>query len=65
MVGTKSVPKGSSTRLIQGKSQNRPLADFALLDARGGDPVSLAAYLSGTSQDEAAQSLTTMLGIGK
>ena len=40
-------------------------ADFALLDARGGDPVSLAAYLSGTSQDEAAQSLTTMLGIGK
>ena len=40
-------------------------ADFATDDARGGDPVSLAAYLSGTSQGEAARSLAEMLGIGK
>ena len=38
-------------------------ADFALPDARGGDPVSLAAYLSGLSQAEAARSLAAMLGL--
>ena len=38
-------------------------ADFALLDARGGDPVSLAAYLSGCSQSEAARSLARMIGV--
>ena len=38
-------------------------ADFALPDARGGDPVSLAAYLSGCSQSEAARSLGRMLGV--
>ena len=38
-------------------------ADFALPDARGGDPVSLAAYLSGCSQSEAARSLARMLGV--
>ena len=38
-------------------------ADFALSDARGGDPVSLAAYLSGLSQAEAARSLAAMLGL--
>lgn len=37
-------------------------ADFAC-DARGGDPVSLSAYLSGLSQTEAALRLATMLGI--
>ncbi len=37
-------------------------ADFAI-DARGGDPVSLAAYLSGLSQVEAARSLADMLGV--
>ena len=36
-------------------------ADFALPDARGGDPVSLAAYLSGQSQSEAACALAAML----
>ena len=36
-------------------------ADFAI-DARGGDPVSLAAYLRGQSQGDAARSLATMLG---
>ena len=36
-------------------------ADFALPDARGGDPVSLAAYLSGQSQSEAARDLADML----
>jgi hypothetical protein len=37
-------------------------ADFAC-DARGGDPVSLSAYLSGLSQTEAALRLAIMLGI--
>ena len=40
-------------------------ADFATDDARGGDPVSLAAYLFGASQGEAARSLAAMLGVGK
>ena len=38
-------------------------ADFALDDARGGDPVSLAAYLSGQSQSDAARALADMLGL--
>ena len=38
-------------------------ADFALPDARGGDPVSLAAYLTGSSQAEAAARLAEMLGV--
>jgi hypothetical protein len=38
-------------------------ADFALADARGGDPVSLAAYLGGLSQSEAARQLAIMLGV--
>lgn len=37
-------------------------ADFATGD-RGGDVISLAAYLSGKSQIEAARSLAKMLGI--
>ncbi len=37
-------------------------ADFATGDA-GGDVVSLAAYLSGTGQVEAARSLAKMLGV--
>ena len=37
-------------------------ADFAC-DARGGDPVSLFAYLNGLSQTEAALRLSTMLRI--
>ena len=37
-------------------------ADFATGDA-GGDVVSLAAYLSGTGQAEAARSLAGMLGV--
>lgn len=37
-------------------------ADFAT-DARGGDPVSLAAYLSGMGQAEAARNLAKMLGV--
>ena len=40
-------------------------ADFALPDARGGDPVSLAAYLSGQSQTDAARALADMLGLEK
>ncbi len=37
-------------------------ADFSTGD-RGGDVVSLAAYLSGTGQAEAARSLAKMLGV--
>ncbi len=37
-------------------------ADFAC-DAKGGDVVSLAAYLSGTGQAEAAHALADMLGL--
>ena len=37
-------------------------ADFAV-DAKGGDPISLAAYLSGTGQYEAARNLSEMLGV--
>ena len=37
-------------------------ADFATVD-RGGDLVSLAAYLSGLSQVEAARELADMLGV--
>ncbi len=37
-------------------------ADFAC-DAKGGDVVSLAAYLSGTGQAEAARALVNMLGL--
>ena len=36
-------------------------ADFALPDARGGDPVSLAAYLHGKSQADAARDLAAWL----
>ena len=38
-------------------------ADFALPDVKGGDPVSLAAYLHDLSQVEAARSLAGMLGV--
>jgi len=38
-------------------------ADFAVEGARGGDAVSLAAYLAGIRQIEAAQKLAQMLGI--
>jgi len=41
---------------------NGKWADFAI-SVRGGDPVSLAAYLSGCSQIEAARALAAMLGI--
>ena len=37
-------------------------ADFAT-NARGGDPVSLAAFLSGLSQADAARHLADMLGV--
>jgi hypothetical protein len=37
-------------------------ADFAV-GARGGDPVSLAAYLSGLGQADAARHLAYMLGV--
>jgi hypothetical protein len=38
-------------------------ADFAADEARGGDPVSLAAYLADIGQVEAAERLALMLGI--
>jgi hypothetical protein len=39
-------------------------ADFAVAGACGGDVVSLAAYLGGIGQIEAARHLASMLGIG-
>lgn len=39
-------------------------ADFAVPGARGGDVVSLAAYLGGIGQVESAERLAAMLGIG-
>lgn len=50
-------PGSFSVNLSTGK-----WADFAS-DDRGGDVVSLAAYLAGTGQAEAAQSLADMLGV--
>jgi hypothetical protein len=39
-------------------------ADFACHDAAGGDPISLAAYLFGLTQIEAAKRLAATLGMG-
>ncbi|WP_172332225.1 hypothetical protein [Mangrovicoccus sp. HB161399] len=39
-------------------------ADFATGD-KGGDPISLAAYLSGIGQADAARALAEMLGVSK
>ncbi|WP_029603380.1 hypothetical protein [Kozakia baliensis] len=38
-------------------------SDFAVPDARGGDPVSLTAYLFKLKQHEAAKHMAAMLGI--
>ncbi|MCG0993883.1 hypothetical protein [Acetobacter indonesiensis] len=38
-------------------------ADFAEANARGGDPISLAAYLADITQYEAARELAKMLGL--
>jgi hypothetical protein len=51
-------PGSFSVNLASGK-----WADFATGD-RGGDPVSLAAYIAGTGQAEAARALAEMLGVG-
>jgi hypothetical protein len=50
-------PGSFSVNLTTGK-----WADFATGD-KGGDPVSLAAYIAGTGQAEAARALADMLGI--
>ena len=51
-------PGSFSINLVTGR-----WADFALSDARGGDPISLAAYLAGLSQTEAAGKLAEMLRV--
>ena len=51
-------PGSFSVNLSTGK-----WADFSSGD-KGGDVVSLAAYLAGTGQEEAARSLARMLGLG-
>jgi hypothetical protein len=38
-------------------------ADFAIADARGGDVISLVAYLAGCSQFDAARKLAAILGV--
>ena len=50
-------PGSFKINLINGK-----WSDFATGD-RGGDPISLAAYLSGCGQAEAARELAAMLGL--
>ena len=50
-------PGSFSINLITGR-----WSDFAI-GARGGDPVSLAAYLSGLGQADAARRLAEMLGV--
>ena len=50
-------PGSFAVNLITGK-----WADFAC-DAKGGDVVSLAAYLGGISQGEAARNLADMMGV--
>ncbi len=50
-------PGSFKINLINGK-----WSDFASGD-KGGDPVSLAAYLSGCTQTEAARKLAAMLGL--
>jgi hypothetical protein len=50
-------PGSFSVNMITGK-----WADFATGDA-GGDPVSLAAYLAGIGQAEAARNLAAMMGV--
>ena len=51
-------PGSFSINLVNGR-----WADFARSDARGGDPISLAAYLAGLSQTEAAHNLAEMLRV--
>jgi hypothetical protein len=50
-------PGSFSINMVSGK-----WSDFAA-DARGGDPISLAAYLFGLSQIDAARRVADMLGI--
>ena len=52
-------PGSFSINLVNGK-----WSDFATGD-RGGDPISLAAYLFGLSQVDAARRVAEMLGIGE
>jgi hypothetical protein len=40
-------------------------ADFAVETARGGDPVSLLAYLAGVGQAEAARRIAALLGLSE
>ena len=51
-------PGSFSINLVTGR-----WADFALSDARGGDPISLAAYLASLSQAEATRNLAEMLRV--
>ena len=56
---TRHDRKAGSFRI---NTQTGKWADFAT-DARGGDVVSLAAYLSGSGQADAARELASMLGM--
>jgi hypothetical protein len=59
---TQPDPTRQVTRLLLGQSEDWPLADFATGD-KGGDPISLAAYVFGTSQVDAARTLAAALGV--
>jgi len=52
-------PGSLKVNLINGR-----WADFALPDARGGDPVSLYAYLFRVQQSDAAREIVLLLGVG-
>ncbi|MEI6558513.1 MAG: hypothetical protein WCO00_08895 [Rhodospirillaceae bacterium] len=54
---TDTKPGSFSVNMATGK-----WSDFASGD-RGGDPISLAAYLDGSKQGEAARKLSDMLGV--
>ncbi len=56
-LGADGRPGSFSINLVSGK-----WSDFATGD-RGGDPISLAAYLFGLSQIDAARRVADMLGI--
>ena len=52
-----------AAKITRAGTRSKAGPDFALSDARGGDPISLAAYLAGLSQTEASRNLAEMLRV--
>ena len=55
--------RGPAAGIILDQLGDRPLGRLRLSDARGGDPISLAAYLASLSQTEASRNLAEMLRV--